>query len=198
MHIFENLSFLKNISASELPDDELVEKYKATSDLQVLSDLYQRYMELVYGVCLKYLKDEEEAKDAVINIYEELVGKLQKYPVNNFKPWLYQLAKNHCLMKLRSDKKFTKVQMDVSFMQNEETVHLNAVMEKEEHFNQLDFCMDQLVSEQKAVVTLFYLEGKCYNEITTITGIEWKNVRSFIQNGRRNLKICMDKQISIS
>ncbi len=198
MHIFENLSFLKNISASELPDDDLVEKYKATSDLQVLSDLYQRYMELVYGVCLKYLKDEEEAKDAVINIYEELVGKLQKYPVNNFKPWLYQLAKNHCLMKLRSDKKFTKVQMDVSFMQNEETVHLNAVMEKEEHFNQLDFCMDQLVSEQKAVVTLFYLEGKCYNEITTITGIEWKNVRSFIQNGRRNLKICMDKQISIS
>ena len=198
MHIFENLSFLKNISASELPDDELVEKYKATSDLQVLSDLYQRYMELVYGVCLKYLKDEEESKDAVINIYEELVGKLQKYPVNNFKPWLYQLAKNHCLMKLRSDKKFTKVQMDVSFMQNEETVHLNAVMEKEEHFNQLDFCMDQLVSEQKAVVTLFYLEGKCYNEITTITGIEWKNVRSFIQNGRRNLKICMDKQISIS
>jgi RNA polymerase sigma-70 factor (ECF subfamily) len=198
LHIFENLSFLKNISASELPDDDLVEKYKATSDLQVLSDLYQRYMELVYGVCLKYLKDEEEAKDAVINIYEELVGKLQKYPVNNFKPWLYQLAKNHCLMKLRSDKKFTKVQMDVSFMQNEETVHLNAVMEKEEHFNQLDFCMDQLVSEQKAVVTLFYLEGKCYNEITTITGIEWKNVRSFIQNGRRNLKICMDKQISIS
>ncbi len=192
------MSFLKNISASELPDDELVEKYKATSDLQVLSDLYQRYMELVYGVCLKYLKDEEESKDAVINIYEELVGKLQKYPVNNFKPWLYQLAKNHCLMKLRSDKKFTKVQMDVSFMQNEETVHLNAVMEKEEHFNQLDFCMDQLVSEQKAVVTLFYLEGKCYNEITTITGIEWKNVRSFIQNGRRNLKICMDKQISIS
>lgn len=192
------MSFLKNISASELPDDDLVEKYKATSDLQVLSDLYQRYMELVYGVCLKYLKDEEEAKDAVINIYEELVGKLQKYPVNNFKPWLYQLAKNHCLMKLRSDKKFTKVQMDVSFMQNEETVHLNAVMEKEEHFNQLDFCMDQLVSEQKAVVTLFYLEGKCYNEITTITGIEWKNVRSFIQNGRRNLKICMDKQISIS
>ncbi|MFZ4770425.1 MAG: RNA polymerase sigma factor [Ferruginibacter sp.] len=192
------MTFLKNISASELPDDDLVEKYKATSDLQVLSDLYQRYMELVYGVCLKYLKDEEEAKDAVINIYEELVGKLQKYPVNNFKPWLYQLAKNHCLMKMRSDKKFTKVQMDVSFMQNEETVHLNAVMEKEEHFNQLDFCMDQLVSEQKAVVTLFYLEGKCYNEITTITGIEWKNVRSFIQNGRRNLKICMDKQISIS
>jgi RNA polymerase sigma factor (sigma-70 family) len=192
------VSFLTNISASALPDDELVAKYKATGDMHVLSDLYQRYMDLLYGVCLKYFKDEEDAKDAVLNIYEELIHKLRKYEVNNFKAWVYQLAKNHCLMKLRSGKKFTKVQIDVSLMQNEETVHLNGVMEKEEHFKHLDFCMEQLVPEQKQVVALFYLEGKCYNEITTITGIEWKNVRSYIQNGRRNLKICMDKQISIS
>lgn len=184
--------------ASTLPDDELVEKYKSTGDVNILADLYQRYMELVYGVCLKYLKDEENAKDAVINIYEELVLKLQKYPVNNFKAWLYQLAKNHCLMKLRSDKKFSKVSIDVSLMQNEDPVHLNGVMEKEEHFKQMQICLEQLVPEQKQVVELFYLESKCYNEITTITGIEWKKVRSFIQNGRRNLKICMDKQMSES
>ncbi|MBC7867160.1 MAG: sigma-70 family RNA polymerase sigma factor [Gloeobacteraceae cyanobacterium ES-bin-316] len=181
-----------------MPDDELVVNYKTTGDLRVLSDLYQRYMELVYGVCLKYLKDEEEAKDAVLNIYEELVNKVKKYEINNFKSWLYQLAKNHCLMKLRSGKKFIKAPIDVSLMQNEETVHLNGVMEKEEHFKHLDFCMQQLIPEQRQVVSLFYLEGKCYNEITALTDIEWKQVRSFIQNGRRNLKICMDKQISIS
>lgn len=192
------MSFLKNIPASELPDDELVANYKSTGDLKILADLYQRYMDIVYGVSLKYLKDEENAKDAVLNIYEELVTKLAKYPVNTFKAWLYQLAKNHCLMKLRSDKKFTKAQMDVSLMQNEDAVHLNGVMEKEEHFTQLSFCLEQLVPEQKQVVELFYLQGKCYNQITLITGIEWKNVRSFIQNGRRNLKICMDKQIGIS
>jgi RNA polymerase sigma factor (sigma-70 family) len=192
------VSFLKNISASELPDDELVANYKSTGDLQILSDLYQRYMDIVYGVCLKYLKDEESAKDAVLNIYEELVTKLAKYQVNIFKAWLYQLAKNHCLMKLRSDKKFTKAQIDVSLMQNEDAVHLNGVMEKEEHFIQLNYCLEQLVPEQKQVVELFYLQGKCYNQITLITGIEWKKVRSFIQNGRRNLKICMDKQIGIS
>ena len=192
------MSFLKNISASALPDDELVVNYKSTGSLTVLSHLYQRYMELVYGVCLKYFKDDEDAKDAVLNIYEELISKLQKYPVNNFKAWLYQLAKNHCLMKLRSDKKFTKVQIDVSLMQNEDAVHLNGVMEKEENFKQLNFCMEQLVPEQKQVVELFYLQGKCYNQITALTGIEWKKVRSFIQNGRRNLKICMDKQLSIS
>ncbi len=198
MHIFEKVAFLTNIPAHTHSDDVLVANYKAGGDLQVLSDLYQRYMELVYGVCLKYFKDEEDAKDAVLNIYEELVVKVKKYEIQYFKSWLYQLAKNHCLMKLRSAKKFSKADVDVSLMQNEDTVHLNGVMEKEEHFKQLDFCLGQLVPDQKQVVSLFYLEGKCYNEIEEITGIEWNKVRSFIQNGRRNLKICMDKQLSIS
>ena len=190
------MAFLKNITASTLTDDDLVRTYAANGDLYVLADLYQRYMELVYGVCLKYLRDEENAKDAVLNIYEELVVKLRKYPVQNFKPWLYQLAKNQCLMKLRHDNKFSKAAIDVSLMQNEESVHLNGVMEKEEHLNQMHYCIQQLIPEQKMVVELFYLDNKCYNEITIITGIEWKHVRSFIQNGRRNLKICMDKQLS--
>lgn len=190
------MTFLKNIPAANDPDDELVRSYKSTGDLRILSELYQRYMDLVYGVCLKYLKDPEDSKDAVLSIFEELIIKLQKHEVNNFKGWIYQLTKNHCLMKLRSEKKFSKAQIDVSLMQNEETVHLNGVLEKEENFKQLHYCMGQLVAEQKKVLELFYLEGKCYNEIVSITGIDWNKVRSFIQNGRRNLKICMDKQIA--
>lgn len=189
------MSFLKNISASDAPDDELVIQYKSSGNLAILADLYQRYMELVYGVCLKYLKDEENAKDAVLNIYEELVIKLGKYEVAHFKAWLYQLAKNHCLMSMRAEKKFSKTNIDVSLMQNEDPVHLNGVMEKEEHLNQMHYCLNQLVPEQKATVELFYLQGKCYNEIAGLTGLDWNKVRSFIQNGRRNLKICMDKQL---
>ena len=192
------MAFLTNIPAQQASDDGLVANYKSGGDLELLSNLYQPYMELVYGVCLKYLKEEEEAKDAVLNIYEELIVKVKKYEIQHFKSWLYQLAKNHCLMKLRSAKKFSKAAVDVSLMQNEDPVHLNGVMEKEENFKQLDFCLAQLVPDQKQAVSLFYLQGKCYNEIATITGIEWKKVRSFIQNGRRNLKICMDKQVSIS
>lgn len=192
------MAFLTNIPTHTDSDDVLVARYKSGGDLQVLSDLYQRYMELLYGVCLKYLKDEEDARDAVLTIYEELILKVKKYDIQHFKSWVYQLAKNHCLMKLRSGKKFSKAAVDVSLMQNEDPVHLNGVMEKEEHFKQLDFCMSQLVPDQKKVVSLFYLEGKCYNEIEETTGLDWKKVRSFIQNGRRNLKICMDKQLSIS
>jgi RNA polymerase sigma factor (sigma-70 family) len=151
-------------------------------------------MDLVYGVCLKYLKEPEDAKDAVIAIFEELVTKVQKHEIENFKGWLYQLAKNHCLMRLRSAKKSVIVKMDTALMQSEENVHLSGVLEKEENFKQLEYCLGQLISEQRTVIELFYLQGKCYNEIVEQTGIEWNKVRSFIQNGRRNLKLCMEKR----
>ncbi len=190
------MTFIKNIPVTTAPDEELVQAYKSGGDLNILSELYQRYIDLVYGVCLKYLKDPEHAKDAVLMIFEELVSKLHKHEVTRFKGWLYQLSKNHCLMALRSGKKFSKAPIDVSLMQNEETVHLNGELEKDENFKQLYYCLGQLIAEQKQVLELFYLKEKCYNEIVTLTGIEWKKVRSFIQNGRRNLKICMDKQMS--
>lgn len=188
------MRFVKNITGSSLADSDLVAQYKQSKDLRILGDLYQRYMDLVYGVCLKYLKDEENAKDSTLVIFEELIIKLQKYEVENFKSWLYQLSKNHCLMLLRSEKKFVKTNIDPALMQNEETVHLNGELEKEENFRQLNFCLEQLNKDQKTILELFYLQNKCYNEIVALTGIEWNAVRSYIQNGRRNLKLCIEKQ----
>jgi RNA polymerase sigma factor (sigma-70 family) len=184
------LPFLKNISSAD-PDKQLVEQYKSSGDLNVLGELYQRYMELVYGVCLKYIKEPEDAKDCVLNIFEELISKLKKHEVDNFRGWLYQLAKNHCLMKLRKQKN-TTVNIDMSFMQSEENVHLDGELEKEENFKQMQYCLEQLNHEQKQVIELFYLNNKCYQEIAGITGIEINKIRSYIQNGRRNLKICME------
>ena len=186
------MAFLKNISASELSDSDLVSSYKQSGDVSVLGDLFQRYMDLVYGVCLKYLKVPENAQDSVISIFEELVVKLKKHEVDNFKAWLYTLARNHCLMRLRSEKKQPFVSFDVELMQSEENVHLNGEFDKEENFKRLDYCLGQLQAEQRTAIELFYLQGKCYNEIAETTGIEWNKVRSYIQNGRRNLKNCMD------
>ena len=186
--------FVKNISQSSISDKDLIEQYKRSGNLEILGDLYQRYMDLVYGVCLKYLKDTENAKDSTLAIFEELVIKLQKHEVDNFKSWLYQVAKNHCLMLLRSEKKFAKANVDVTLVQNEENLHLDGELEKEQNFRQLSFCLEQLNQEQRRVLELFYLEKKCYKEIVENTNIEWNQVRSYIQNGRRNLKICMEKQ----
>jgi RNA polymerase sigma factor (sigma-70 family) len=190
------VSFLKNISRNSLTDKELVSLYKESADLSVLGELYQRYMELVYGVCLKYFKDPEKAKDGVMQIFEELVLKLKKYEVDNFRGWLHQVAKNHCLMQLRTPKNLKTVEFKTDLVQNEENVHLNGVLEKEEDFKKLEDCIGTLTSEQQEAIRLFYLEEKCYNEIVEITGQEWNQVRSFIQNGRRNLKICMESKVA--
>lgn len=191
---FSALSFIRNISSSDLPDKELVTQYKATGDLAVLGELYQRYMDLVYGVCLKYFKDPETAKDSVMQIFEELVSKLRKHDVENFRGWLHQVARNYCLMQLRTPRNLKTVEFKTELVQSEEYVHLNGVLEKEEHFNKLEHCIGTLTDDQQQAIRLFYLEGKCYNEIVAITGQEWNQVRSFIQNGRRNLKLCMEKE----
>jgi len=191
------LAFLKNISPTNQSDTELVLAYRQTEDLKVLGELYQRYMELVYGVCLKYLKDSELAQDGVMQIFEELVSKLKKHEVENFRGWLHQVAKNYCLMQLRTPKNVKTVALPPLLMQNEEDVHLNGVMEKEENFQKLEKCIASLSDEQRTMIKLFYLDGKCYNEIVELTGLGWNHVRSSIQNGRRNLKLCMEKKSEV-
>ena len=187
------MAFIKNISTSELPDKDLAERFRSTGDMEVLAVLFQRYMDLLYGVCLKYLKNPEPARDAVMQIFEELVQKLPKHEVDNFKSWLYTLAKNYCLMQLRTPKNLKTVEFKADGMQLEEEVHLNGVLSREENLQKLESCLQTLVHEQKVTVELFYLQNKCYKEIAEATGLEWNKVRSHIQNGRRNLKICMEK-----
>jgi len=192
------VSFLKSKTASPLSDADLVQQYQQTADLAVLATLYERYMDLVYGVCLKYLKDSEHAKDSVLALFEELIPKVQKHTIDNFRSWLYQVAKNHCLMQLRSDKRFIKVPADGLVMHKDETVHLNGELEQEANQRALQHCLAQLSAQQRQVVELFYLQGKSYKEIVPLMGIEVDTVRSYLQNGRRNLKICMDKKITIA
>lgn len=191
------MAFIKNIPHSNQPDSELVLLYRQSGDLKLLGELYQRYLELVYGVCLKYLKEPDPAQDAVMNIFEELVMKLKKHEVENFRAWLHQVAKNHCLMQLRTPKNLKTVELPAALMQNEEDVHLNGVMEKEENFVKLEKCIASLAEEQRQMIRLFYLDGKCYNEIVALTGLDWNTVRSAIQNGRRNLKNCMEKSETV-
>ena len=180
-------------SIETLSDEALLNAFKESTDQQMLAQLYLRYTDLVYGVCVKYLKDGEAAKDAVMNIYHELLIKLQSHEVENFKGWLYVVAKNHCLIQLRKEKKMVTVEFTPAVMQSEDFTHLDNVLEKENELKKLEFCIENLPDEQKQSIRLFYLENKCYNEIVDTTGFEWNKVRSLIQNGRRNLKICMEK-----
>jgi RNA polymerase sigma factor (sigma-70 family) len=187
------MAFVKNID-NQQDDAALLAQFKLHGDKSLLAQLFQRHMDQVYGVCVKYLEDRELAKDEVMNIYLELERKLPNHEVQNFKSWLYVLAKNHCLMYLRSHKSKRTVSFDGAFMQNEQEWHLDEKIEKEGQLKQMEHCIEGLSAEQKEGIVLFYLKRKSYQEIAALTGMDWGKVRSLIQNGRRNLKICMEKK----
>jgi RNA polymerase sigma-70 factor (ECF subfamily) len=150
-------------------------------------------MHLVYGVCLKYLKDEEASKDAVMQIFEQLIGKLKVHQVSNFKSWLYMLARNYCLMELRSSNKHEVVHLEDDVMEKEAFVHLDIEDNRENTLTVMEKCMEKLPAEQKETIKLFYLEQRCYRDVADITGYDLNKVKSYIQNGKRNLKICIEK-----
>ena len=188
------MKFLKNTSRlKQLDDAALITQYKTTGDLDVLGVLYNRYMHLVFGVCLNYLKDEEQSKDAVMQIFEELIVKVKAHEIQNFKSWLHVLSRNHCLMVLRKASKNNTVPLDESFVENTDFVHLDMEDTKEQQLSVMEACMKGLTDEQRICVDLFYLQEKCYKEVAEITGYDMLKVKSYIQNGKRNLKICIEK-----
>jgi RNA polymerase sigma-70 factor (ECF subfamily) len=191
------LKFIKKTAKiSEQDDAALIARYKAGGGLETLGALYNRYMHLVFGVCLNYLKDEEQSKDAVMQIFEELIVKLKVHEVQNFKSWLHVLSRNHCLMALRKAARNTTVSFDDSFVENKDFVHLDIDDTKEKQLTVMEKCMESLPDEQRLSVDLFYLQEKCYKEVAEITGYDLPKVKSYIQNGKRNLKICIERNSS--
>ena len=191
------MKFIKNTSRvgeNAAQDDlSLVAAYQESGDLEVLGTLYNRYMHLVFGVCFNYFKDEEQSKDAVMQIFEELIKKLRVHQVQNFKSWLHVLTRNHCLMALRKSSKNPTVSIEDNFVENDEFVHLDIDNTKETQLTIMEKCMETLSEEQRKSVDLFYLQEKCYKEVADITGYDMLKVKSYIQNGKRNLKICIEK-----
>ena len=183
---------------SKYTDKELIEKYRSTEDLIFLDELYSRYILLVYGVCLKFLTDREESKDAVMQIFENLISDVLKYDINQFKSWLYVLTKNYCLMQLRSKQSMDKriklwLKDQEIFMESEPEIHL--INKDGEELNEaLKDCIENLKNEQKQCIELFYFMNKCYIDIAVQLNIDEKMVKSHLQNGKRNLKICLENK----
>ena len=174
----------------------MLAEYRKTGDLEILGKLYEKYMPLIFGLCLKYLKSEDASKDAVMQVFEQLITKLRVHEVSNFKSWLYTLSRNHCLMELRSTTKHEFVSIDDYGVEKPLFLHQDSDETNENQLNSMTKCMGTLPDEQRISVDLFYLQQKCYKEVAEITGYDVNKVKSYIQNGKRNLKICMEKQKS--
>jgi len=181
---------------AHITDQQLLGYFKADKSNNWLGILLQRYTLLLLGVCMKYLKNEEEAKDAVQQIFLKAIVELHKYDVEYFKSWLYMVAKNHCLMKLR-DKPGRVVDIkEQMIVSNDDHYNLQIHIDKDNQLELMTTSLQELSAEQKQCVTLFYLEKKTYQDIADETGYSLMQVKSYIQNGKRNLKILLERKLS--
>nr|WP_295925500.1 RNA polymerase sigma factor [uncultured Dyadobacter sp.] len=188
------LKLFQGKTREPVPESEKLSEYRRTGDLRLLGELYAPYMEMVFGVCYRYLRNEEESKDAVMQVFEKLITDLKIQEVTNFKSWLHSVARNHCLMKLRARRVFvTTDEME----ELEGWTGVTDAAEQDDLFAEgrvdlLSGCMKKLPQAQRVAVELFYIQDKCYREIADTTGYDLNKVKSYIQNGKRNLKICVD------
>jgi RNA polymerase sigma-70 factor (ECF subfamily) len=181
-------------------DENLVINYQKTKNNLVVGELFKRHSLMCYAVCMKYLKNEDAAHDATMNIFEKLFTDLQKHQINNFKSWLHTVCKNHCLILLR--KPNVLVGIDESeeenshlFMQLANVLnHEDNKHEKEEKLQVLEQSIVELKDKQRECIELFFLKQKSYQEISIQTGYTENEVKSYIQNGKRNLKILLEQK----
>lgn len=186
---------IKQLEFDRQLDLTQIRAFRNSGDLEILGKLYHKYMYLVYGVGLKYFKNREKAKDLVMLVFEKLTIEVVKHDISNFRSWLYVVAKNQCLMQLRQE---GVEQIHLKEWQEEEKnimesgIELHPLDDDSRLSEALRDCINRLKDEQKSCIDLFYFQKKCYQEIAIVLNIEVKKVKSYIQNGKRNLKICLE------
>lgn len=190
---------VKAITFEPLSDEEICQQFAATGDRKLIGELYKRYGHLVYGACMKYLKDPEESKDLVSIIFEKLILKIPNIQILAFNPWLYTVIKSECLMRLRRGKHYENLKTNVQRLEeNNDTfaprygdntqVGKGLTLEAANREEMVIEAIKELKPEQRECITLFFFDKKSYKEIVEMTNHSAKEVKSFLQNGKRNIK----------
>lgn len=185
------MKFLRSRKVLHEDDAAVISAYRVTSDSRYLGVLFDRYSHLVFAVSMNYLKNEDDSKDAVIHIFERLSSDLKKYEIRNFTHWIHRVTRNYCLRQLNKKSFTVKLDDEVNYFAAEEDQPETFT---DQYLTQLDEAIKTLNEEQGTCVRMFYLEEKSYKEIETITGFNFEKVKSYIQNGKRNLKIYLLKK----
>ncbi|MVT08666.1 RNA polymerase sigma factor [Chitinophaga tropicalis] len=183
-------------NSQELTDETLLQRFKADGNSHWIGILFDRYAILLLGMCMKYLKNEEDARDSVQQIFLKVLADINKHEVQFFRAWIYQVTRNHCLMQLRQKQQVRQEEVNETLLGApagpEEDK--NTFVEKDKMLENMQEALEQLNEEQRSCVKLFYLQKMSYQDIVTATGYNLQQVKSYIQNGKRNLKLILSKQ----
>jgi RNA polymerase sigma factor (sigma-70 family) len=182
---------------NSLADEELISLYKETGDNSIVGELYNRYAHLLFGTCMKYLKSESDSKDALMHVFEKLFDSLKTYEIGNFKSWIYSVTKHHCLYLLKKHNEYSFEEKDLiwktpkEFVEYGDDLTLHGKLDNGDETKKLNDAIGELKEEQRICIELFYLQEKSYQEVQNITRFSFKEVKSHIQNGKRNLRIML-------
>ena len=183
------------LRATETSDEVLLERYRTTGRIEYLATLYMRYAELVYGVALRYLRNRADAEDAVMQLFEELAGKVRRHEIRCFRTWLHTVVRNHCLMELRRAGKMPPGEFPAE-RDEEAWIETLCDGDRREHIAAaLDACLERLPEPQRRAIRLFFYDDCSYADIAAATAWHLKSVKSYLQNGKRNLKICLENRL---
>jgi len=185
----------KRHNSSNSTDEELLATFRRTGANAHFGELYNRYIPLLYGLCLKYLEDEDRAEDAVMDLFEVLLPKVGTYEIVVFRTWIHTVARNHCLQILRKENRQPEaLRFDIERMESDEVLHLLTEEDDDsERLGALQACLKRLPDQQRQSINAFFVQELSYAEIVDQTGYTLMQVKSYIQNGKRNLKICIEK-----
>lgn len=188
---FRKVFNLRGNKYASSSDEEILKVYRHTQDVAAWAALYERYMHLVYGVCMNILRDKKKSEDASMYLFESLPELILRYKIEHFKSWLFTVTRNHCyLIEKKTIRERHTAYQFLSEANGEETEESNAV----HAMDHLPSCLEILKNEQYQCVELFYLQQKSYQEIVEITGFSLNKVKSYIQNGKRNLRNCLESK----
>ena len=187
---------METAAHNQLTDTELLDKYRQTGNKVFVGVLYKRYSHLVFGLCMKYFKDQDQAYDTSVNIFTKLFDDLKKHKVEYFKSWIYMVAKNHCLMQLRDKPGKNTVEVKESIAAETDEPDKESLLLNEKTYEYMGEALKELNADQQLCVTLFYMEKKSYQQITEQTGYSMMQVKSHIQNGKRNMRILIEKKMN--
>lgn len=176
---------------THIEDATLIERFRSDGDTTWLGIALERYTLILFGVCMKYLKEEEQAKDAVQQVFLKALSEIPKYEIDNLGGWLYQVARNHCLSWLRSKKDYASEE-PLKYIPQPEEVPLSLLLEKERNIDKMREALMEIKEDQRICVASFYLDKKSYAQISEETGLDIKQVKSNIQNGKRNLRLKLE------
>lgn len=188
------LMLFKRHDIKQLDDQEVLKRFRSNGDMRCIEEIYKRYSHLIFGVCLKYLRSRENAKDATLAVFEKLIVELKRHEITSLPFWLHTVTKNHCLRVLKLEQRIDTTELTPQRegkAMNEDEWQEQQDLEME--LTALESALQHLSGGQGICIRLFYLEQRSYQEISESTGFSLNEVKSHIQNGKRNLRLMLKR-----